>query len=173
MIRTQLTLFPEETKKGQRTKKIIIRQSSSTFLRKWNKDIGLIAKNFSTADRQYYAGMIDGDGNITVTPKYPNRLRILLELRHDHAEPILKLAELFDLTISKKIYLIPQGNAQPTLNIEFGGIKAKLFLFSIYPYLLEEKEKATTLLRSLDCPAEYLPEERQFSFEYLAGYTDA
>ena len=132
-----------------------------------------MAKNFSISDHKYFAGMTDGDGSFHIPTKYPGKLRIGLELRHDHAEPVLKLAEIFDLTISKKIYLIPYGNTQPTLKIELSGIKAKLFLFSIYPYLLEEKNKARAVLLSLDCPEKHLPKEKQFSFEYLAGYTDA
>jgi hypothetical protein len=38
---------------------------------------------------------------------------------------------------------------------------------------LEEKDNAIKILRKLECPEEYLQDERQFSFEYLAGYTDA
>jgi len=170
---TQLELFPEEIKRGKKTKYIITRQSSSNYLRGWNDVVASMAKNFSASDRKYFAGMTDGDGSFHIPDKYPGKLRIKLELRHDHAEPVLKLAEIFDLTISKKIYLIPYGNTQPTLKIELSGIKSKLFLFSIYPYLLEEKNKARAVLLSLGCPKKYLSEERQFSFEYLAGYTDA
>ena len=172
-IRTQLELFPEEIKKGQKTKKIIIRRSSSTNFRGWNDVVASMAKNFSISDRKYFAGMTDGDGSFHIPTKYPNKIRIGLELRHDHAEPVLKLAEIFDLTISKKIYLKKKGNTQPTLKVELGGIKAKVFLFSVYPYLLEEKDKARKVLLALDFSEEYLPKERQFSFEYLAGYTDA
>ena len=173
MIRTQLKLFSEETKKN--TKTTIVRLSSSLHFKGWNETIGLITKNFSTSDRKYYAGMTDGDAHISsrTLKNRPNaRLLIQLELRHDHAEPILKLAELFDLTISKRVRL-DKKNTQPSLRIEFGGIKAKIFLFSIYPYLLEKKEKAGAVLISFGCPEKHLPRERQFSFEYLAGYTDA
>jgi len=171
MIRTQLKLFPEEAKK--KTKAIVVRQSSSLYFRKWNDVVASMAKNFSTSDRKYYAGMTDGDGSFHIPDKYPGKIRIGLELRYDKAEPILKLGELFDLTISKKIYLKKKGNTKSTLKIELSGIKAKLFLFSIYPYLLEEKKEARALLTSLGCPSHLLPEERQFSFEYLAGYTDS
>ena len=175
MIRTQLKLFPEETKKGQMTKTTIIRQSSSLHLKDGDPIVDYLGDNFSTSDRRYYAGMIDGDGclSLRLTKKNTPVFTVSLNLRHDHAEPVLKLAEMFDLTISKKIYLIPQGNAQPSLKIQIGGLKAKLFLFSIYPYLLEKKEKAREILIQLKCPEEYLQDERQFSFEYLAGYTDA
>ena len=175
MIRTQLKLFPEETKKGQITKSTKIRRSSSNYLKDGDPFVGHIGKNFSTSDRRYYAGMTDGDGCVALrrTKKTTPVLAVVLNLRHDHAEPILKLAEMFDLTISKKIFLIPQGNSQPQLKIELAGIKAKLFLFSIYPYMLEKKEKARDALISVGCPEEYLQDERQFSFEYLAGYTDA
>ena len=172
MIRTQLELFPEEIEKGKKTKYIIVRQSSSTNFRGWNDVIASMAKNFSVSSRKYFAGMTDGDGSFHIPDKYPGKLRIKLELRHDHAEPVLKLAEIFDLTISKKIYLLKE-NTQPQLGTELGGIKAKVFLFSIYPYLLEKKDKAKKVLLALDFSEEYLPKERQFSFEYLAGYTDA
>lgn len=173
MIRTQLELFPKEIKKGKNTKNFIIRKSSSNYFRKWNDVVASMAKNFSVSSRKYFAGMTDGDGSFHIPDKYPGKLRIGLELRHDHAEPLLKLAEIFDLTISKKIFLKKKGNTQPQLKVELSGIKAKVFLFSIYPYLLEKKDKARTVLLSLDCPEKHLPKKRQFSFEYLAGYTDA
>ena len=59
MIRTQLELFPEKSKKS---KSIIIRQSNSNYFREWNSVMVSIAKNFSVSDRKYFAGMIDGDG---------------------------------------------------------------------------------------------------------------
>jgi|8_EtaG_2_1085327.scaffolds.fasta_scaffold03687_12 hypothetical protein len=170
MIRTQLELFPEKSKKS---KNIIIRQSNSTHFRKWNDVMASIAKNFSVSDRKYFAGMMDGDGSFCFKDKeHLKFLQISLELRHDHAEPVLRLAELFDLTISKSIRL-NQENVKPTLKIELNGIKAKLFLYAIYPYLLEKKDRARELLLALVCPEEYIQDEKQFSFEYLAGYTDA
>ena len=171
MIRTQLELFPEKSKKS---KTVIIRKSSSNNFREWNDVMASIAKNFSVSDRKYFAGMIDGDGTLHLhtREKQSSVLRIGLELRHDHAEPVVKLAELFDLTISKFIRLNTK-NTQPTLKIELSGIKARLFLYAIHPYLLEEKEDAIEILKKLKCPEKYLFEEKQFSFEYLAGYTDA
>ena len=139
MIRTQLELFPKEIKKGQKTKCIVIRRSSSNNFRGWSDVVASMAKNFSVSSRKYFAGMTDGDGTLHLHPRKKNAscLRIGLELRHDHAEPVLKLAEIFDLTISKKIYLKKKGNTQPTLKVELSGIKGKVFLLSIYPYLLE------------------------------------
>jgi len=172
MIREQLELFPKKIKK---TKSIIIRQSSSNNFKGWNDVMVSIAKNFSVSDRKYFAGMIDGDGSFTLHPRKnrPNPvLRFGLELRHDHAEPVLRLAELFDLTI-RKITRMYEKNTQDSLKIELSGIKARLFLYAIHPYLLEEKDNAIKILRKLECPEEYLQDERQFSFEYLAGYTDA
>ncbi len=169
MIRTQLELFPEKIKK---TKSIIIRKSSSNNFRGWNDVMIDIAKNFSIPDRQYFAGMIDGDGSFHIPTNNPRKLRIGLELRHDHAEPVLRLAELFDLTISK-ISRLNRENHRPSLKIELGGIKANLFLYAIQPYLLEKRNNAIEILKKLDCPFGYLSKEKQFSFEYLAGYTDA
>jgi len=172
MIREQLELFPKKIKK---TKSIIIRQSSSKHFKGWNDVMVSIAKNFSVSDRKYFAGMIDGDGSFTLHPRKnrPNPvLRLELELRHDHAEPVLRLAELFDLTI-RKITRIYEKNTQDSLKIELSGIKARLFLFSIYPYLLEKKDHAKNILIKLECPKKHLPKKKNFSFEYLAGYTDA
>ena len=172
MIREQLELFPKKIKK---TKSIIIRQSSSKHFKGWNDVMVSIAKNFSVSDRKSFAGMIDGDGSFTLHPRKnrPNPvLRLELELRHDHAEPVLRLAELFDLTI-RKITRIYEKNTQDSLKIELSGIKARLFLFSIYPYLLEKKDHAKNILIKLECPKKHLPKKKNFSFEYLAGYTDA
>ena len=68
------------------------------------------------------------------------KLSVVLDLRHDHAEPVYRLAELFDLSISKRIYLVAK-NTQPSVKVELSGIKAKLFLICIYPYMLEKKKK--------------------------------
>jgi len=168
----QLELFPEKIKKS---KSVIIRQSNSNHFREWNDVMASIAKNFSISDRKYFAGMVDGDGSFALHARKdrPNpTLRLGLELRHDHAEPVTKLAELFDLTISKKIYLAAK-NTQPSLKVELSGVKSKMFLFTIYPYLLEKKERARDILIKLDCPKKNLPKKKNFSFEYLAGYTDA
>ena len=175
MKETQLELFREEIEKDKNTKNFVIRQSSSKNFRGWNDVVASIAKNFNTSDRKYFAGMTDGDGTLHLHPREnrPNPcLRIGLELRYDHAEPVYKLAEIFDLSISKKIFL-KETNTQPQLKVDLSGIKAKVFLFSIYPYLLEKKDKARKVLLALDCGEKYLPKEKQFSFEYLAGYTDA
>ena len=43
-IRTQLELFPEEVKKGQKTKTIKVRQSFSKRLKGWNDVMASIAK---------------------------------------------------------------------------------------------------------------------------------
>ena len=147
----QLELFP---KKIRKSKSVIIRKSNSNHFREWNDVMASIAKNFSISDRKYFAGMVDGDGSFTLHTRKdrPNpTLRLGLELRHDHAEPVTKLAELFDLTISKKIYLAAK-NTQPSLKVELSGVKSKMFLFTIYPYLLEKKERARDILIKLDCP---------------------
>ena len=76
----------------------------------------LSCENFSISERQYFAGMMDGDGYIGVRiPKNRKNLKlsVVLELRHDHAEPVYRLAELFDLSISKRIYLVAK-NTQPS-----------------------------------------------------------
>jgi len=172
MITEQLEFFPIKIKK---TSSVIVRQSSSVYFREWNDIVASIAKNFSVADRKYYAGMIDGDGSFNFRiPKDAKNFKatMSLELRYDHAEPVTKLAELFDLTV-RKITRLYRENTKDTLKTELGGIKCKLFMFSIYPYLLEKKNIARNILLKLDCPEKHLSKRKKFSFEYLAGYTDA
>jgi len=165
----------ETKKKEKKTDIFLIRESSSKNL----KDVEDISKwmryNFSESERQYFAGMMDGDGYIGVRiPKNRKHLKlsVVLELRHDHAEPVTRLAELFDLSISKKIYLAAK-NTQPSIKVELSGVKARLFLICIYPYMLEKKKRTKEILVKLDCPEIHLPEAREFSLEYLAGYIDA
>ena len=80
--------------------------------------------------------------------------------------------ELFDLSISKRIYLVAK-NTQPSVKVELSGVKARLFLICIYPYMLEKKKRTKEILVKLDCPEKHLPDTREFSLEYLAGYIDA
>jgi hypothetical protein len=114
----------ETKKKEKKTDIFLIRESSSKNL----KDVEDISKwmgeNFSVSERQYFAGMMDGDGYVGVRiPKNRKHLKlsVVLELRHDHAEPVTRLAELFDLSISKKLYL-DRTNTQPSIKVELSGV---------------------------------------------------
>ena len=165
----------EIEKKEKKTNIFLIKQSSSNHI----KDVAGISKwmgeNFSVSERQYFAGMMDGDGYVGVRfPKNRKHLKlsVVLDLRHDHAEPVYRLAELFDLSISKRVYL-ERTNTQPSVKVELAGVKARLFLICIYPYMLEKKKRIKEILLKLDCPEKHLPDTREFSLEYLAGYIDA
>ena len=165
----------EIEKKEKKTNIFLIKQSSSNNI----KDVKGISKwmgeNFSVSERQYFAGMMDGDGYVGVRfPKNRKHLKlsVVLDLRHDHAEPVYRLAELFDLSISKRVYL-ERTNTQPSVKVELAGVKARLFLICIYPYMLEKKKRIKEILLKLDCPEKHLPDTREFSLEYLAGYIDA
>ena len=165
-----------ETKKKEKKSKIfLIKESSSKNTRNVEGISRWMGENFSVSERQYFAGMMDGDGYIGVRiPKNRKHLKlsVVLELRHDHAEPVTRLAELFDLSISKRIYLVAK-NTQPSIKVELSGVKARLFLICIYPYMLEKKKRTKEILVKLDCPEKHLPDTREFSLEYLAGYIDA
>ena len=165
----------ETEKKEKKSKIFLIKESSSNH----TKDVEGISKwmgeNFSISERQYFAGMMDGDGYVGARfPKNRKNLKlsVVLDLRHDHAEPVYRLAELFDLSISKRIYLVAK-NTQPSVKVELSGVKARLFLICIYPYMLEKKKRTKEILLKLDCPERHLPDTREFSLEYLAGYIDA
>ena len=165
-----------ETKKKEKKSKIfVIRESSSKNTRNVEGISRWMGENFSVSERQYFAGMMDGDGYIGVRiPKNRKHLKlsVVLELRHDHAEPVTRLAELFDLSISKRIYT-ERTNTQPSIKVELSGVKARLFLICIYPYMLEKKKRTKEILVKLNCPEKHLPNTREFSLEYLAGYIDA
>jgi len=165
----------EIEKKEKKSKIFVIRQSSSKNTRNVESISRWMGKNFSVSERQYFAGMMDGDGYVGLRiPKNRKNLKlsVVLDLRHDHAEPVYRLAELFDLSISKRIYLVAK-NTQPSVKVELSGVKAKLFLICIYPYMLEKKKRTKEILLKLGCPEKHLPKKREFSLEYLAGYIDA
>ena len=165
-----------ETKKKEKKSKIfVIRESSSKNTRDVEGISRWMGENFSVSERQYFAGMMDGDGYVGVRiPKNRKHLKlsVVLDLRHDHAEPVYRLAELFDLSISKRVYT-ERTNTQPSVKVELAGVKARLFLICIYPYMLEKKKRIKEILLKLDCPEKHLPDKREFSLEYLAGYIDA
>ena len=165
----------ETEKKEKKSKIFLIKKSSSKNIRNVEGISRWMGENFSVSERQYFAGMIDGDGYVGVRiPKNRKHLKlaVVLDLRHDHAEPVTRLAELFDLSISKRVYL-ERTNTQPSIKVELSGVKARLFLICIYPYMLEKKKRIKEILLKLDCPEKHLPDTREFSLEYLAGYIDA
>ena len=165
----------ETEKKEKKSKIFLIKESSSKNTRDVEGISRWMGENFSVSERQYFAGMMDGDGYVGVRfPKNRKHLKlsVVLDLRHDHAEPVYRLAELFDLSISKRVYT-ERTNTQPSVKVELAGVKARLFLICIYPYMLEKKKRIKEILLKLDCPEKHLPDKREFSLEYLAGYIDA
>lgn len=171
-----------EIKKENASKNKIIRLGTTLRLTKMideNNELLPIFKkiktNFSADLKKYYAGMIDGDGRISFRGK---SLICTLELSENAALPITELADIFDLTISKRVRLGKKyKNTKPSLMITLAGLKAKFFLINIYPYMLEKKEECKASLISAGCPEHFFEdpfmEYRKFSYEYLAGYTDA
>ena len=174
-------------KKENTSKNKIIRLGTTRHLTKMtdeNNELLPIFKkiktNFSVALKKYYAGMIDGDGSITKEDKKNKRKKLYckLELTEDAALPVTELADIFDLSVSKRVRSGEKyKNTKPTLMITIAGLKGKLFLINIYPYMLEKKEECKTSLISAGCPKHFFEdpfmEYRKFSYEYLAGYTDA
>ena len=161
----------ETEKKEKKSKIFLIKESSSKNTRDVEGISRWMGENFSVSERQYFAGMMDGDGYVGVRfPKNRKHLKlsVVLDLRHDHAEPVYRLAELFDLSISKRVYT-ERTNTQPSVKVELSGVKARLFLICIYPYMLEKKKRIKEILLKLDCPEKHLPDTREFSLEYLAG----
>jgi len=173
-------MFTEITKeRGSKNK--IIKLGTTNRLTKMTDEKGEllpifkeIKTNFSVDLKKYYAGMIDGDGRIMFRG---GRLVCALELNENAAFPVIELSNIFDLNISRRVRTGKNNKTKPTLMINISGFKAKWFLINIYPYLLEKKEKCKTFLISVGCPEHFFEdsfmEYRKFSYEYLAGYTDA
>ena len=173
-----------EIKKENTSKNKIIRLGTTRNLTKMtdeNNELLPIFKkiktNFSVALKKYYAGMMDGDGNIVKENK-KRKLHCKLELTEDAALPITELADIFDLSISKRVRSGEKyKNTKPSLTVNLAGFKGKFFLMNIYPYMLEKKEECKASLISAGCPEHFFEdpfmEYRKFSYKYLAGYTDA
>ena len=97
-----------------------------------------ILDKFTTDEKAYYAGMIDGDGSIQYSKRKDRpgkKLKIVLELKEVNAEPLTELANIFDLSVRRKIYDV-KTNTQPTLLCEFGKAKAEVFLFMVFLLVL-------------------------------------
>ena len=143
--------------------------------------IDLLAK-FEPEELQYYAGLIDGDGAIGWNSATSKTIIIQVSLTEEAAEPIIQLAEKLDLklSLSKRTKLYEKetsANAKPIINVNIYKTKAWFFLFLIYPYLLEKKERGREMLEGhfrdfLKCHDRRM-HQRQFSMPYLAGYSDA
>lgn len=141
-----------------------------------------ILQNFDIEDIQYYAGLMDGDGNFGYAKE--GNIRMQISLTEEAAEPIIELAEKLDCTLSRieysKEYKIKnpcRANTKPWYYLSIPKQKAWFFLLLIYPYLLEKKERAKSMLADrfidfLECQLR-LQHQRRFSFPYLAGYADA
>jgi len=162
----------------------IIRKGKSGNLRRWKLKDGTvrplfyeIKNKFFIFLRQYFAGVWDGDGyqrNYVQKGRHTKTLELSLEMAENGKEPVLFLAELFDLTIRR---VIRKGkkykNYQPTYIISLSGPKAEMFMLLIYPYLIENRSTIQKILLERGCPKDLLYGDRQFSWPYCAGYSDA
>lgn len=164
------------------TKSFLIRESKVkniyTYFNKEGelvKPLQEILTNFSNQERKYFAGMADGDGCFR---KKGRTIAFVLELREDASEPISALAKIFDGTVRKKINL-KSKNTKPSLILELYGMKVFLFSLCVYPYLLEKKNLVKEIIlnskinKKIKFKFNEEMDKKRFSFEYLAGYTDA
>jgi hypothetical protein len=137
---------------------------------------------FEPEEIQYYAGLVDGDGAIGWNSWHSKTIRMQINLTEEAAEPIKELAEKLDLKLSVSSWTEEyqkerSKNGKPMINLNIYKTKAWFFLFLIYPYLLEKKEKGKEMLTTkfkgfLECHDRRM-HQRQFSMPYLAGYSDA
>ena len=167
---------------------MIVKKSKSTNLRSWKLKDGTIRplfyeikKRFPVFLRQYFAGIWDGDGyQSNAIDRRPlkgggRKLQLTLQMSESGSEPVLKLAEIFDLTLRYGQRLQDKYcNYQPTYTIDLGGPKGELFMLCIYPYCIENRNIIREILEQRKCiDKDYLDRRAQFSWPYLAGYADA
>ena len=166
------------------TKSFLLRDSKIKYIHTYFDKKGELIKplqelliNFSDKERKYFAGMADGDGCFRKKNKNKT-IAFVLELKEDASEPISALAEIFDGTVRKK-FNFKNKNTKPSLILELFGIKAFLFSLCVYPYLLEKKNLVKEIIlnskinKKINFDFNKKINEKNFSFEYLAGYTDA
>jgi len=165
-------------------REMIIKESKSKNLRSWSLKDGTvnplfyeIKDRFPIPARQYFAGVWDGDGyqrNRKKTNGLNKTLQLCLDMAENGKEPVLMLAQIFDLTIR---YVTRKGekykNYQPSYIVDLGGPKGEMFLLLVYPYLIENRSIVREILLERKCPEDLLEEGLQFSWPYLAGYADA
>ena len=60
--------------------------------------------------------------NVKIEPG--KKLKIVLELKEVNAEPLTELANIFDLSVRRKRFMMLILNTQPTLVCEFGKAKS-------------------------------------------------
>jgi len=134
-------------------REMIIKKGKSNYLRTWLKKDGSliplfyeILARFPIAVRQYFAGIWDGDGhqrNKQLSNRRPYKtLRLCLDMAKNGNEPVLMLAQIFDLTIR---YVARKGerykNCQPSYIVDLSGPKAEMFMLLVYPYLIENRKR--------------------------------
>ena len=165
-------------------KKMILKKGKSNYLRTWLKKDGSliplfyeILARFPIALRQYFAGIWDGDGhqrNKQLSNRPYKTLRLCLEMAENGNEPVLMLAQIFDLSLD---YVTRKGekykNYQPSYRVHLGGPKAEMFMLLIYPYLIENRSLVREILLERGIPERLLKDPFTFSWPYLAGYADA
>ena len=173
---------PMEDLAGER--EMIIKKSKSNYLRTWLKKDGSliplfyeILARFPIALRQYFAGIWDGDGyqrNRQLSNRPYKTLRLCLDMAKNGNEPVLMLAQIFDLSLD---YVTRKGekykNYQPSYRVHLGGPKAEMFMLLIYPYLIENRSVIRKILLERGIPERLLKDPLTFSWPYLAGYADA
>ena len=166
---------------------MILKKSKSNYVRTWfEKDGSLkplfyeIQARFPIEDRQYYGGSWDGDGyhRNTFNKSGPSKtLKLTLEMAKDGCEPVLKLAQIFDLSI-RYVDRASSGkekykNYQPTYSVDLAGPKAEMFLLFIYPYVVFRRPSIRKILLERGIPERLLKSYVTFSWPYLAGFADA
>lgn len=134
---------------------------------KLNESYMSLSNGFTYDDLHYIAGMIDGDGHISMNKG--GTLKLELELKETDAYPVAYLADLMDTAVTLSV----RPGDHKTLRTAAYGSKAWMMLCMLFPYLFERKSKARTFLkrkfRNVDC----FHLANKFNFAYLAGYADA
>ena len=134
------------------------------------------SKKFTFDDLKYFAGMLDGDGHISLKN---GRASVELELEEKDAFPVAFLADALDLSVQYSVRsggkTIQNKDRKKTSSLRtfVQGEKAYMLLCMIFPFLLEKKGVVRKILATKFSNLDFFSLEKQFSFAYLAGYADA
>jgi hypothetical protein len=130
---------------------------------------------------QYLAGLIDGEGCLTIvktkpSAKYARRspsyyLRLTIQMIHRGV-----MDKVCEVVGSGSVKKYANGSRRPLYRLEIGGENAKNLIERIFPYLIVKKEEALLCLKFMDLNSrsgfgkrvpEILTEERELIYTEL------
>ena len=126
-------------------------------------------RNMTELDAAYFAGLMDGEGWITIHKRTYKKTYYYLYCGIKMTDPraLEALKEIIDARIAK--YTKPRANTKDTYQINLYGDNVKDFLAQVYPYMLIKKEHASIALQfpGKDKKGKGIDEDRVMFYEVI------